>query len=310
MALTSVTPSSPPRNPGPNWGFAFLRRADAVLPRPVFDFIFGLGTWVAVAVMPAERRHSREYLSVVLRRPASLPEVWRHFFSFAQTLMLMLRVGAGKPHRCVTGAGCGAFTALMASGRPALLGTFHLGHSDLLGFMLGDFRRHVYMIRLRVENSGDTRGLARQFGDWVTFIWINETENFLFAVKEAIQSGGSVAMKCDRPEYSAKLEAFEFLGRRRLFPFTIYHLALIFRRPVVFCVSVPRGRQESLVLGSTVFEADDGSKASNLGRARAHFQNFLLVIESLLRENPYLWFNFTPLNPEAPDTPATPLPPA
>jgi predicted LPLAT superfamily acyltransferase len=281
-----------------------------VLPRPAFDFLFGLGTWVAVAVMPAERRHSRDYLSVVLRRPASLVEVWRHFFSFAQTLMLMLRIGAGEPHRCVTGGDCGAFSALMTSGRPALLGTFHLGHSDLLGFMLGDFRRHVYMIRLRVENSGDTRGLARQFGAWVTFIWINETENFLFAVKEAIESGGSVAMKCDRPEYSAKLEPFEFLGRRRLFPFTIYHLALIFRRPVVFCVGLPRERGESLVRGSPVFEPDDGSKASNLARARTHFQDFLLVIESLLRENPFLWFNFIPLNPEAPDAPAKPAPPA
>jgi predicted LPLAT superfamily acyltransferase len=309
MALDPSTPppANPARNPGPSWGYAFLRRADSALPRPVFDFLLGLGTWVAVAGMPKERRHSRDYLAVVLRRPASLVEAWRHFFSFAQTLMLMLRVGSGKPHRCVPGPDCAAFNALMASGRPALLGTFHLGHSDLLGFMLGDFRRHVYMIRLQVENSGDTRGLARQFGDWVTFIWVNETKKFLFAVKESIESGGSVAMKCDRTEYSSKLEPFEFLGKRRLFPFTIYHLAMIFRRPVAFCVSVPGGPAESLVRASPIFEPDDGSKASNLARARAHFQDFLLVIESLLGENPFLWFNFLPLNPEAGDAPAEPV---
>jgi predicted LPLAT superfamily acyltransferase len=303
MALSEITTARAPRNPGPSWGYAFLRGADSALPRPAFDFVLGLGTWVAVAVMPSERRHSRDYLCAVFGRPAGIREVWRHFFAFAQTLTLTLRIGAGQPHRCVSGKDCGAFNSLMASGRPALLGTFHIGRSDLLGFMLGDFGRHVFMIRLRVENSGDTSGLARQFGAWVTFIWVNETESLLFAVKQAIQSGGSVAMKCDRPEYSAKLEPFEFLGRRRLFPFTIYHLALIFRQPVVFCVGVPASRDHSLVRGSPVFEPDGGSKDSNLARARVHFQDFLLVIESMLRENPYLWFNFIPLNPVTSDSP-------
>ena len=35
-------------------------------------------------------------------------------------------------------------------------------------------------------------------------------------------------------------------------------------------------------------------------RAHEHFQNFLRQVEGLLREQPYLWFNFTPLNPPAP----------
>ena len=41
-------------------------------------------------------------------------------------------------------------------------------------------------------------------------------------------------------------------------------------------------------------------KASNLVRARVHFQEFLTRIEGFLREDPTLWFNFTPLNPPAP----------
>ena len=110
-------------------------------------------------------------------------------------------------------------------------------------------------------------------------------------------------MKCDRPEHSAKLEAFEFLGQKRLFPFTIYHLALIFRRPVVFCVSVPRGRNASLVYGSPVFTPTGGPRAGELARARRHFQEFLSRIESWLRQDPFLWSNFIPLNPVAPAGP-------
>lgn len=288
-----------PRNPGPSWGYGFLYRAATVLPAPVFDSLLGLGTWVAVAVMPDERRCSGDYLAVILGRPATLSEIWRHFFAFARTLVLKLRLAEGRPHRCTPGPGCLPFLKLMESRRPALLGTFHIGHSDMLGYLLGQFQRRVHMIRLKVENSRDTRRLSRQFGQWVTFIWVNETENLLFALKEAVQSGDSVAMECDRAGYSAKLEPFDFLGRRRLFPFSIYHLALIFQLPVAFCVGVPEGPDESLVHGSPVFEPDQGSKAANLARARVHFQEFLVRVEALLRDDPFVWFNFIPLNPEA-----------
>jgi predicted LPLAT superfamily acyltransferase len=297
MELKMEPPAAPPRNPGPSWGFAFLRRADAILPRPVFDFLLGAGTWIAVASMPGQRLHSRAYLEVVRGRQASLPEVWRHFFAFMQTMMLALRVSRGKPYHCVSAPPLEPFQTLMASGRPALFGTFHLGHSDLLGFMLGGYNRKVHMIRLRVENSHDLDRIARQLGGTVTFIWVNEPGAMLFALKEAVQSGASVAMKCDRLGHSAKTEAFEFLGARRLFPFTIYHLAILFRRPVLLSASVAAGPASSLVHNSAVFEPDEDSKESNLARARIHFQGFLVLVEGLLREDPTRWFNFLPLNP-------------
>jgi predicted LPLAT superfamily acyltransferase len=134
----------------------------------------------------------------------------------------------------------------------------------------------------------------------VTFIWVNEPENLLFALKDAIAAGGSVALKCDRLEFSAKNEAFEFLGARRLFPFTIYHLALIFQRPVVLCVGLPARPGLSIVHSSPLFRpVPSAGRAVNLAQARAHFQEFLTRLEGFLRDDPLLWFNFTPLNPPA-----------
>jgi predicted LPLAT superfamily acyltransferase len=300
----TTTTSDRRRNAGPNWGYAFLARADRFVPAWLLEPGLKLGTWVAVATMPSERRHSRDYLRQIFQREPTLREIWKHFFTFTEMFMLRLRIAEGRPHRCRALPSCDEFSALMASGRPALLGTFHFGNSDLLGFLLGEFKRHVHMVRLRVENSRDTARLYRQFGEWVTFIWVNDHRNLLFALKEAAQSGGSIALKCDRPDYSAKLEPFQFLGAQRMFPFTIYHLALMFDQPVVLCVSVPGAEDESLVHSSPVFEPGHRSKEENLARARAHFQDFLTHLETLLRENPYVWFNFTPLNPVA--LPATP----
>jgi hypothetical protein len=71
----------------------------------------------------------------------------------------------------------------------------------------------------------------------------------------------------------------------------------MFRLPVVFCVSVPASADESWLHGSHVFEPDEAPKAENLERARAHFQAVLNHLEALVRKNPFLWFNFTALNP-------------
>lgn len=293
------------RNPGPAWGFAFLQFVERRVPWPVLRIFVGLGAGVAVACMPAQRRHSRDYLTVALGRPARWADIWRHFYTYTLFLFLKVRMARGAAHRgAIDPAHPGDFEALMRSGEPAFFGTFHFGHSDLLGFLLGDhYHRRIHMIRLKMGNAPDTRQLGRLFGRWVSFIWVDRPEDLLFALKDAVASGGSLALQCDRLEFTAKTEYFEFLGRRRLFPFTVYHLALLFDRPVIFCLGIPGAtRDEMVVQSSFCFRADRTvNRAANLERARQHFQAVLTQLESLVRQYPHLWFNFLPLNPTAPE---------
>jgi predicted LPLAT superfamily acyltransferase len=289
------------RNPGPSWGYGFLLWAERWWPGWFFRPMLMIGTWVGFAFMPVQRAHSRAYLAVVLGRPPRLIERWRHFFAFAESLMLNLRVGRGAPVRCVLAHEHeAAFETLMRSGRPALFGTFHFGGSDLLGYLLAERGRHVSIIRLRVGNSGDTERLGRRFAGQVSFLWVNDPATLMFDLKAAIEAGKSLALKCDRLEFTAKTEPFHFLGARRLFPFTIYHLALLFDRPVVFCTAVPGGAPDELVVhASPVFTPDPAAgRAANTQAARQHFQAVLVQLEELVRRHPLLWFNFLPLNPE------------
>lgn len=290
------------RNPGPSWGCAFLLWTERGWPRWLFRPVLMAGTWVALAFMPMQRAHSRAYLAVVLGRPARLTEVWRHFFVFTEFLVFELRVGRGAPVRCtLEPENRAAFEALVRSDRPALFGTFHFGGSDLLGYLLGERGRRVSIMRLRVENSAETQLLGARFAQQVSFLWINDPINLLFELKTALEAGVSLAMKCDRLEFSARAESFDFLGARRLFPFTIYHLAILFNRPVVFCTAVAEERNSELrVFASPVFHPDPAAgREANTQAARRHFQAVLAQLEVLVRRHPYLWFNFLPLNPEA-----------
>lgn len=300
MTCPPGTPPAPPRNPGPSWGYRFLRACDRLVPEFLFRPARAAGTWIALLNMPAQRRNSRAYLRLALGREPSRREVFRHFFAFEEVLMLKLRVANGRPHRGVLAGGSSDFRNFLGSREPALLGTFHVGHSDLVGFILGgQEKRRVSMIRQRVGNSHDTDKLGELFGRWISFIWVNEGENLLFALKEAVSAGDSIALKCDRLEFSARTEAFRFLGARRLFPFTIYHLALIFNLPVLLTVGVPGGPGESVVHSTPRWLPDPALRRDqNLALAREHFQGFVSQVETLLRANPYWWFNFTGMNPE------------
>ena len=99
-----MTPPSPNlRNPGPSWGFAFLLWAERWWPGWLFRPALMAGTWVGLAFMPAQRAASREYLTIVLRRPPRLVEIWEHFFAFAEFLILKLRAARGVEIQCVMG---------------------------------------------------------------------------------------------------------------------------------------------------------------------------------------------------------------
>jgi predicted LPLAT superfamily acyltransferase len=298
MGVSTGGPRSP-RNPGPGWGYRFLRAADFVLPEWVFRPARAIGTLVAVAALPSQRAHSRQYLRTVLRREPSWREVFRHFLAFEEALMQRLRVANGRRHECEYAENCGAFRRWIDEQTPVLLGTMHVGISDTLGFQLAARLRHpVYLVRQRVGNSHDTEALAQRFGPGLRFIWINDPHQMIHALKDALATPSAVAIQCDRFEPRTRTEAFDFLGAKRLFPFTIYHLALIFDRPVLLSFGVPIRSGRSRLYASPLFRGEPGeSRESALRRARAHFQDFLNLLERTLHEHPFLWFNFVPLNP-------------
>jgi len=340
---TNVRAAGAPRNPGPSWGFQFLRIGDRVLPEVVYRPLRALGTAIAMAGMPAQRQHSRAYLATVLGHPPTLGDVFRHFFAFEEALMLKLRVANGRAVPCDCTPSGQPFLDWLATGGPVLLGTMHVGVSDMLGFQLGGQvnsarnsqpsdmgettmprlpagtggtdvppvgleckisakgKRRVYLVRQRVGNSHDTERLAARFGDWLRFIWVNDPGEMLFALKTAAATGDAIALQCDRVEFATRTEAFDFLGARRLFPVTIYHLARIFDRPVILTVGLPTPAGRSRLYGAPRFDLVPGEpRGAARARAHEHFQNFLRQVEGLLREQPYLWFNFAPLNPPAP----------
>ena len=278
-------------------GFTALRLCDRLLPEAAFKPLRAAGTAIAVLSMPVQRRHSRAYLRAALGREPGLGDVFGHFFAVCEALVRRLRVADGKAHRCVFGPGCEDFRAWLKSGRPAFLGTFHIADSDLTGYLLaGQGKRRIHMVRERVGNSLDTEAMASRLGGLLNFVWVNDPAEMLFALKEAALGSDTIALQCDRPEHSSRSASFQFLGAERRLPVTIYHLALIFGRPVILSFGAPSLPGESTLYASPAFEPVAGeAREDALSRAHRHFQDFLKRVEEYLRVHPYQWLNFLPL---------------
>lgn len=297
MALASPPPIKA-RNPGPTWGYRFLIFCERWMPGPIFRGLFWGGTMIGMLGMPRQRHESARFLEIAFGHPVGIREVAAHFHAFSTNLLKVLLVARGRPLEIQFGPGGKAdFEAVTRRPGPVLYGTFHLGDGDLLGYFLTRFGRSIQMVRLRVDNSDETRWMEEQFGGSVGFIWVDKPENMLFALRSAIEEGHSIAMKCDRVEGARKTERFTFLGRERDFPFTIYWLSLLFDVPVAFSFGVGRGLGLTEVYSCPSFEPDGSlSRQENLARARLHFEGVLRVVENLLRSDPTLWFNFGPWN--------------
>jgi len=251
------------RNPGPSWGYRFLSWARHDWPDWLYRPSIFVGVWVSVLCMPHQRRSSKEYLAVVLKRTVRLSDCYTHFRALTDSLIFKLEVGrdrdSAKFHYSKAGHS-DAFACLVKSDIPALFGTFHVGHSDLIGCMLSGFDRKVRMVRERVGNSYDLKVLERIFGQSVEFVWINEGESMLFALKSVAEDGVSLALQCDREEHGSRHRIFDFLGARRRFPVTIYHFSFLLNMPVVFSFGFPVGAHETEVVCSDVFEPVGESK--------------------------------------------------
>ena len=297
------TPQVKDRNPGPEFGYAYigwLLRS----PRWFIDLNVWLGTWIAYWTLPGQRACSREYLTLALGHPPTRQEIWHHFHAYTEYLLLKMAIGGGREPRVRFAAGQGdELRAWVEAGKAALYGTMHLGHSDLIGFFLGHFGGRLHMVRKQVGNSADTERLTRRYARSVSVIWINDWSRLVLAMNDALREGRSLALQCDRPEYSSKLEAFEFFGARRMFPFTIYHLAIMHGLPVVLSFAVPDEHEPDLTVVHVLpmfHPSPERTRAENFLAAHAHFQAFLAAAEGQLRRTPFVWFNYTPMNPPAP----------
>jgi len=98
----------------------------------------------------------------------------------------------------------------LENGGAAIIGSFHIGVSDMQGTQFGAYDKHrIHILRERVGNSRGTDKLAEKFGARLRFIWGNDPGEMIFALKDAAADPvASIVLKCDRIEHRARTAVF------------------------------------------------------------------------------------------------------
>ena len=173
------------RNPGPAGGYRLAAWAVGHMPEWVLRISADVGTSIAWATLPWQRTYSRQYLRLALGREPAAREVWRHFRAYTEYFTQRLRICLGREPRIRFAPGDGdELRAWIAGGRAALYGTMHVGHSDLLGFLMANLGGRIHMVRKKVGNSEDVGWLAQRYAGGVSFIWINDWSRLVLAMND------------------------------------------------------------------------------------------------------------------------------
>jgi predicted LPLAT superfamily acyltransferase len=252
------------------------RRLGAALLYPVCAYFLVFST--------AARRASADYLRRVLGRGPTWRERFRHYHTFASTILDRVFLHAGADTAITSGIeGLDLLRPHLAARRGCLLMGAHFGSFDVLrGIGLAESPVPVRVLMHEGHAEKLDRVLRRLNRHLPAQVIALGTPQTMLAVRDALDRGELVALLADRSLRDDREVECAFLGATAGFPRGPFQLAGLLDAPVVLFSATHRAggrydvRFDTLPAGTT--EA----------RARA----FAAWLEGRCRASPYNWFNF------------------
>ncbi|MGZ8160183.1 MAG: LpxL/LpxP family acyltransferase [Methylobacter sp.] len=240
------------------------------------------------------RAASRDYLRRVLGRDCDWADVFRHYHTFASTLLDRIYIFAGQDQRLdIRIQGLEVLDSYARSKRGCLLVGAHLGSFEIIR-AVGKLRSG-YRIKALVYGEGTPRitGLYQRLNPslFEDIIYMGSAGS-LVGLDEHAHQNGIIALLGDRSVHASKRVRCEFFGEPAWFPEAPALLSRILDMPVVlfFCLHRGDGRYE------VRFEhlADPPQVDRHEREAAVHgiMQRYANRLEHYCRLAPYNWFNF------------------
>lgn len=245
-----------------------------------------------------ERRESRRFLDRALRRPATLLDIWKNFWTFSlSTLDRVYLLADDKPRLDVTSQDVELLGAVMDEGNGCILVGSHLGSFEaarVISRQRPDVNLRIVMDR-RISPNANT--LLTILNPKLAEQIIQPSDHrgtLALLIGEALQTGDLVAVLGDRIVEPERFVLVNFLGSKAAFPVAPFMLSIATRAPIMlFFGTFEGGRHYHVVFEPFEFDVPprgqrDGNWMDDIVQAYAD------RLAHHARRAPYNWFNFYP----------------
>jgi predicted LPLAT superfamily acyltransferase len=245
---------------------------------------------------PAPRAASRDYLRRVLAHEPGWRDIYRHFYTFAVTLLDRVYVLSGQGQRLgITFHGDDAVHRHYARGQGQILMLAHMGSFEMLrglGHDWGELRLRILMDRAA---GAKMNTVLERINPALSEMLIDTSESDvdrILRVREALGRGEIVCLMGDRCLPGERYTHCDFLGARAAFPLSPWLLAAMMRVPVVMGLGLYRGDNRYTLHFEELSPQLELARSKRIAAAETHAQGFANRLAAYARVAPYNWFNF------------------
>jgi len=242
---------------------------------------------------PRARNASRRYLDLALGRRARVGDLWRHYFTFAATVLDRVYFLAGQFDRFeIEIQGLDTLRRTLANGRGCLLIGAHLGSFELLRNLAIEHQMRVSAVMYESNADKITDVLRSVNSEIASGTIAPSSVDTVLRISERLEAGEIVAMLGDRFAGSEKRVMCRFFGSQAPLPQGPLLLAQSLRAPVMLFVGLYRGGARYSVIFEPFCGEPSHGRATRTAWVQQSAQRYADRLEQLCRFAPYNWFNF------------------
>jgi predicted LPLAT superfamily acyltransferase len=243
----------------------------------------------------AERNASRAFLARVSGRPASLVQVFKHFFNFARVTVDRIYFLAGRADRIsVEISGHKVMEDIVANGSGCVLLGSHFGSieaSRSQSLIHDGLRVHLVLDRSVSQKLVEQfEALNPEFGELLIDTG-GASASLGLEIAEVLRKGDWVALLGDRYRPGDRTVNCEFLGERARFPAGPFAIAATFKVPVVAVFAACENGRYKLHC-ELLEERVELPRATREAALQAVVQRYADRLAHHAKSSPYNWFNF------------------
>ncbi len=239
---------------------------------------------------------SNQFLAQALARPPTWRDNWKHFFSFASTLLDRFYMVSGKTqglsiriqhfsqatHAQISQQGC------------IMLGS-HLGSFELLRTLAKQSSDLPLSIVIETAEPA-----SQQFNQFLHALdpeikkyFINASDpDCVFKIDQALKKHNMIGMLGDRVMNTQRKISCDFLGKKADFPTGPLLLASFFEVPVILFFGIYLGGNRYKIIFELFADKIILNRATREQDLAMHVRRYVERLEYYAKKYPYNWFNF------------------